>query len=140
MRLADEKALARLLKETRCRVAGTAATPAAVSPRMKAKAPVGRSELETELQRQLEGAGLQAEYDCCYLVGSKHRADVLFRDARLVVEVQGSVHRVKKMARSDIRKAAESLLQGWRLLPVDRDSIYSGQALTWIQQLLKGSV
>jgi very-short-patch-repair endonuclease len=97
-----------------------------------------RSELEAELQRQIEAAALVARYDAPYLIGSRCRADVLFEAARLVVEVQGGVHRIKAKAHADIRKAAESLLQGWRLLPVDRDAIYSGQALTWIMQLLKG--
>jgi very-short-patch-repair endonuclease len=95
-----------------------------------------RSELEAELQRQIEAAALSARYDAPYLIGSRCRADVLFDAARLVVEVQGAVHRIKGKAHADIRKAAESLLQGWRLLPVDKDAIYSGDALKWITQLL----
>jgi very-short-patch-repair endonuclease len=102
------------------------------------KAPVTRSELEAELQRQIEAAELPPpRYDVPYLIGSRCRADVLFEAGRLVVEVQGGCHVVRAKAHADIRKAAESLLQGWRLLPVDRDAIYSGQALTWIIQLLK---
>jgi very-short-patch-repair endonuclease len=96
-----------------------------------------RSELEAELQRQIEASQLpQPRYDVAYLIGSRCRADVLFEAARLVVEVQGAVHRIKGKAHADIRKAAESLLQGWRLLPVDRDAIYDGSALRWIIQLL----
>lgn len=96
-----------------------------------------RSELEAELQRQLEASGVpKPRYDVPYLIGSRHRADVLFEAGRLVVEVQGGCHVIRAKAHADIRKAAESLLQGWRLLPVDRDAIYSGQALTWIMQLL----
>jgi very-short-patch-repair endonuclease len=98
--------------------------------------PATRSELEAELQRQIEAVALVARYDAPYLIGSRFRADVLFEAGRLVVEVQGGVHRIKAKAHADIRKAAESLLQGWRLLPVDKDAIYSGDALKWITQLL----
>lgn len=99
-----------------------------------------RSELDAELQRQIEASQLpQPRYDVAYLVGSRCRADVLFDAGRLVVEVQGGCHVIRAKAHADIRKAAESLLQGWRLLPVDKDSIYDGSALKWIMQLLKGA-
>jgi very-short-patch-repair endonuclease len=62
----------------------------------------------------------------------------LFEAQRLVVEIQGGCHAVRAKAHADIRKAAESLLQGYRLLPVDKDAIYDGSALKWIMQLLKG--
>jgi very-short-patch-repair endonuclease len=98
---------------------------------------VTRSELEAELARQIAAAGIHGyRFDAPYLVGSRCRADILFQAQRLVVEVQGGCHVVRAKAHADIRKAAESLLQGWRLLPVDRDAIWSGDALRWIQQLL----
>jgi very-short-patch-repair endonuclease len=115
----------------------TLAAKASLAPAKRAT----RSELEAELQRQIEEAQLPGspKYDMPYLIGSRCRADVLFERQRLVVEIQGGCHVVRAKAHADIRKAAESLLQGWRLLPVDRDAIYSGQALTWIIQLLKVS-
>jgi very-short-patch-repair endonuclease len=114
----------------------TLAAKASLAPAKRAT----RSDLEAELERQIASAGLLgAKYDCVYLVGSRCRADILFEAQRLVVEVQGAVHRIKGKAHADIRKAAESLLQGYRLLPVDRDAIQSGDALRWIQQLLKGA-
>jgi very-short-patch-repair endonuclease len=98
-----------------------------------------RSELEAELERQITEAGIEgAQFDVPYLVGSRCRADVLFQAQRLVVEAQGGCHVVRAKAHADINKAALSLLQGWRLLPVDKEAIRSGQALTWIKQLLKG--
>jgi very-short-patch-repair endonuclease len=96
-----------------------------------------RSELEAQLQRQLEASGVpKPRYDVPYLIGSRCRADVLFDAGRLVVEVQGGCHVIRAKAHADIRKAAESLLQGWRLLPVDKDAIRSGEAVRWIKQLL----
>lgn len=123
------------------RTAERSRTPALprIAAAVKVAKRASRSELEAELHRQVEAAGMTGyEFDCPYLIGTRHRADVLFRDARLVVEVQGGCHVIRAKAHADIRKAAESLLQGWRLLPVDKDAIYSGQALTWITQLLKG--
>jgi very-short-patch-repair endonuclease len=101
---------------------------------------VMRSDLEAELERQITEAGIEgAQYDCVYLVGNRCRADVLFQAQRLAIEVQGGCHVVRAKAHADIRKAAESLLQGYRLLPVDKEAIRSGDALRWIQQLLKGA-
>jgi very-short-patch-repair endonuclease len=50
-----------------------------------------RSELEAELQRQIEEAQLPGspKYDMPYLIGSRCRADVLFERKRLVIEIQG---------------------------------------------------
>jgi very-short-patch-repair endonuclease len=113
----------------------TLAAKASLAPVKRA----ARSELEAELQRQITEAGIEGvQYDCVYLVGSRCRADVLFQAQRLAIEVQGGCHVVRAKAHADIRKAAESLLQGYRLLPVDRDAIWSGDALAWIIQLLKG--
>jgi very-short-patch-repair endonuclease len=97
-----------------------------------------RSEIEADLERQITEAGIEgAQYDCVYLVGSRCRADILFQAQRLVVEIQGGCHVVRAKAHADIRKAAESLLQGYRLLPVDKDAIRSGDAIRWITELLK---
>jgi very-short-patch-repair endonuclease len=113
------------------------AAPAAKASLAPAKRAT-RSELEAELERQIIEAGIEgAQYDCVYLVGSRCRADVLFQAQRLAIEVQGGCHVVRAKAHADIRKAAESLLQGYRLLPVDRDAIRSGDAIRWIAQLLK---
>lgn len=103
-----------------------------------AKREATRSDLEAELRRQIEAAGLPTpRYDVPYLIGSRCRADVLFEAERLIVEVQGGCHVIRAKAHADIRKAAHSLLQGWHLLPVDKDAIWSGDALRWITQLLR---
>jgi very-short-patch-repair endonuclease len=111
---------------------------ASISPGRRPLSRVTRSNLEQELQRQLEESDLpHAQFDVAYLVGSRCRADVLFQAQRLVVEIQGGCHTVRAKAHADIRKAAESLLQGYRLLPVDKEAIRSGDAIRWITQLLK---
>ena len=104
-------------------------------PRGQIKA--GRSELEAELQAQIERALLPTpEYDVPYLIGSRHRLDVAWRFQKFGVEVQGAVHRIKGKFRADIDKRAAGLLQGWVILEVDREAIYSGKAIEWIRQLL----
>ena len=100
--------------------------------------PHARSALEIALQAQIEAAGLpEAEYDVVYLVGRAYRLDVCWADKKLGVEVQGMVPRIKRRFRADIEKPALGLIQGWRVLEVDREAITSGKALAWIKQLLK---
>lgn len=97
-----------------------------------------RSNLEVLLQDQIEKAGLPVpKYDVCYLIGSKHRLDVAWKDLRLGVEVQGQVHRIKGKFHADIVKRVLGQLQGWTVLEVDREAITSGKAIEWIGQLLK---
>lgn len=97
----------------------------------------GRSELEVEFQRQIEEACLPGpEYDVTYLIGSRHRLDVCYRARKIGVEVQGGVHRIKGRFKADLKKRAEGLLQGWRVLEVGPDEIKSGKGLQWLKTLL----
>jgi very-short-patch-repair endonuclease len=122
----------------RKRAGQLSAVNASISPGRRPFSPAVRSNLEGELQRQLEASDLPpAQFDVAYLVGSRCRADVLFQAQRLVVEIQGGCHVLRAKAHADIRKAAESLLQGYRLLTVDKDAIRSGDAIRWITELLK---
>lgn len=149
MRLKNEQELADLVKRSNLRIAGQpqrAVIRQAVVPAIEAAAQTltakvaerrGRSELEIELQRQIEAAGLPTPtYDVPYLIGSRHRMDVLWVDRRCGVEVQGNVHRIKGRFKADMEKRALGLLQGWAILEVGGDEIRSGKAMEWIRALL----
>lgn len=116
--------------------------PKPVTPKLPKGRPksavLARSELEVALRSQIEEAGLKTpEYDQPYLIGTRHRLDVLWRDIRFGVEVQGMVHRIKGKFKADISKRATGLLQGWTVLEVDGDSIRNGKAIEWIKILLR---
>lgn len=154
MRLKDEKELEELLRRTRLRVAGSRRAPAPTAPKpAPTPAPAAtppriatsarrkggeRSDIEIDLQRQIEADPWlpTPEYDTPYLIGSRHRMDVLWRERRCGVEVQGHVHRIKGRFKADMEKRALSLLQGWAILEVGGDEIRSGKAIEWIRALL----
>jgi very-short-patch-repair endonuclease len=100
-----------------------------------------RSDLEQELQRHLEDSDLPpAQFDVPYLVGSRHRLDVCWPALKFGVEVQGLQHGIKGRFKQDIRKRVFGQLQGWLVVEVDGESIRNGDALRWIQQLIKKRV
>jgi very-short-patch-repair endonuclease len=65
------------------------------------------------------------------------RLDFAWPSARVAVEVQGMVHRIKGRFREDIEKRALALLAGWRVLEVSGAEIRSGQAIAWLIALLQ---
>jgi very-short-patch-repair endonuclease len=110
---------------------------ASISPGGRPLSSAVRSNLEAELQRQLEASDLPpAQLDVPYLVGSRHRLDFCWPALKFGVEVQGGCHRAGGKWSRDIEKRARGLLQGWRILEVDAQRIKSGVALRWIAQLL----
>ena len=97
-----------------------------------------RSELETELERQLVDAGIFCRAEFHPMDGRNFRLDFAWPDIKCGVEVDGAVHRIKGRFKGDLEKGALLLLAGWRVLHVGRDQIYDGRALTWIKELLNG--
>lgn len=62
--------------------------------------------------------------------------DFCWAPIKVAVEVQGMAHRVKAMFKRDIEKRALALIAGWMVLEVGGDEIRSGQAITWLRQVM----
>ncbi len=96
------------------------------------------SRLELALLLQCKAAGLpDPAREVALLEGRRFRADFVWREARLVVEVQGGTyvrgrHSRPRGQRADCEKLNLLQLDGWRVLQVTRDQIANGQALGWI--------
>lgn len=96
-----------------------------------------KPEYESWLENQLVAVGvlgIEREYLWCR--GRKFRADLAIPERMLIVEIQGEVHRVKKMFKSDLDKAQQAILQGWTLLPVSTKQVRDGEAASLVRQVL----
>lgn len=101
------------------------------------KAPRKKWSYEERLAQQLEEAGISGFYvDAEYLPNRQVRADLLFMRERLVVEVQGHVHRIKAKWLADIYKAQDTMLGGYRLLPVSTAQVRDGSAVEIVRKAL----
>jgi len=95
------------------------------------------------LERQIIVAGLprpQAEYR--FLPTRRFRFDLAWPDRALAVEIDGAIWTGGRHTRGagverDCEKFAEALLAGWKVLRVTTGQVRSGQALGWIERLLK---
>ena len=72
----------------------------------------------------------------------KFRFDLAWESAKLAVEIEGGVFVAGRHSRgasftADCEKYAEALCLGWKVLRVTPAQIESGQALEWIERLLK---
>jgi hypothetical protein len=102
----------------------------------------GRRAFQPSLSFQLGAAGLpkpEAEYR--FHPTRKWRFDLAWPDRSLAVEIDGAVwtggrHTRGAGVEKDTEKYAEALLAGWRVLRVTTGQVKSGQALTWLEQLL----
>lgn len=103
------------------------------------------SELEWLLLNRLEWAGLptgQAQYPV--VTGRQFRFDRAWPEQRVAVEVQGGVwangaHSRGSGVQRDCVKLSMAAAVGWRVLPVTREMIESGQAVTLIKQALEAA-
>jgi len=70
------------------------------------------------------------------------RLDWAWPDRSLAVEIDGGVYVQGRHSRGagiekDCEKYAEALMAGWRVLRVTPRHVKTGQALTWIEKLLR---
>lgn len=94
---------------------------------------------ESRLAQQLEDAGIQGFFvDAEYIEGRGLRGDIVFpmEGRKLIVEIQGAVHRIKAKWASDIRKVQDTMLAGYRLLPIATDQVRDGSAVEIIKRAL----
>lgn len=92
---------------------------------------------EQQLALQLTMLGFRDfDVDVRYLPDRMHRADILFRKERLVVEIQGQVHRIRDKWARDIEKAQLTFLAGWRLLPIATKQVRDGTAVEIVRRAI----
>jgi hypothetical protein len=98
--------------------------------------------LELVLLNRLQHAGLptgEAQYR--FVEGRQFRFDRAWPERRVAVEVQGGVwsddgHGRKSMVARDCAKLSMGAAMGWRVLPLTKEMIESGQAVELIHQAL----
>lgn len=72
----------------------------------------------------------------------KWRFDLAWPDLKLAVEIEGvsrhtSRHQTIAGYRADCEKYAEAATLGWRVLRVVQDHVKTGQALDWVQKMVR---
>lgn len=119
------------------------AAPGAPGPQ---KPKIGRPKLGTRLESQLEVMVAQQltllklpmpQREYKHIPNRNFRLDFAWPDVKVGIEVQGMVHRIEGRFKGDIEKRALGLINGWRILEVDRAAIKSGMAISWIETLLR---
>lgn len=96
------------------------------------------------MDRQCIAVGLPApELEVRFHPTRRWRADYLWREPKLIVEVDGGVFVAGRHSRGagveqDVEKFAEAMLLGYRVLRVTTRHVRDGRAIRWIEQLLTG--
>lgn len=112
--------------------------PRPVAPKKRHGTRRGPSELELLLAQQLtltpQIPNPKREHK--HIPDRDFRLDFAWPDRKIGLEVQGMVHRIKGRFKGDIEKRALGLLAGWRVLEVSGSEIRSGQAITWLLEIL----
>lgn len=90
------------------------------------------------LARQVRMAGLPApvlEYPFAK-PERDYRADLAYPDLRLLIEVDGAVHRIKERFSADLLRDQVIFFLGWRKLRVSPKQVQNGDALTLVERAL----
>ena len=110
------------------------------APRRRSKQP---PDLEAMLAYQLKIAGFpHYETEQRLIPGRLFRCDFVFREQRVVVEVEGGIYdgrahgSIRGILR-DIEKHNEYVCHGWRPIRVTGKHIDDGRALAWIERALR---
>lgn len=99
--------------------------------------------MSLSLDRQCVAIGLpQPETEVRFHPTRKWRADYLWRSEKLIVEVDGGVFVQGRHSRGvgvekDCEKFAEAMVLGYRVMRVTTRHVKNGQALAWIERVLK---
>lgn len=99
-----------------------------------------RSRIEQQMSDQIKEAGLQPPIEW----PSQHKpfpdrkfvVDFAWPDIKLVLEVDGAVHRIKGTFKSQFERGFYFLRDGWRVLHVGGDDVRGGAALYWLKELM----
>ena len=104
---------------------------------------VTQSELEELFAFQVKATGLpEPEREAAVIPGRKFRFDFCFREARLLIEINGGTftkgaHSTGQGIARDYEKANLAVLHGWRVLTFDGKAVKSGEAVETIRKALE---
>ena len=93
------------------------------------------SNLEDLFASQVRALGLpEPEREVCVIPGRRFRWDFCFREAKLLVEINGGTftrggHSTGLGIRRDYEKCNLAQLAGWRVLSFDGEAVKSGEAV-----------
>ena len=102
------------------------------------------SDLEQLFAFQVKAAGLpEPEREAAVIPGRKFRFDFCFREARLLIEINGGTYNGGAHGRGcginrDYEKNNLAQIGGWRVLSFDTKMVKSGEALNVTEQILRG--
>ena len=100
------------------------------------------SDLEQLFAFQVKAAGLpEPEREAAVIPGRKFRFDFCFREARLLIEINGGTYNGGAHGRGcginrDYEKNNLAQIGGWRVLSFDTKMVKSGAALAVTEQIL----
>ncbi len=103
------------------------------------------SNLEFVFAVQLRSSRLpEFETEYRFAAPRRWRFDVAWVSIKLAVEIEGGVHSRGRHTRpigyeKDCEKYNTALVQGWRVLRVTGKHIMSGEALSWVEEVINGS-
>lgn len=165
MRIANDEALEEFLKKhpsvkvrsVRLMDAGDKAEPAG-RPRLPHSLPrppknaKPRSAIEQSMSDQIKGAGLPPviEWPSQHKPFPDRKFTVDFAwpagtipgqpKRKIILEVDGAVHRIKGTFKSSFERGALLMIAGWEVLHVGGDDVRGGAALYWLKELLTGGL
>lgn len=102
----------------------------------KRVSPSGGSKIEEVLAHHMQIAGIEPpDRQFVPIEGRRFRADFAWPRLRLIVEVDGEVHRIAERFHADIEKHALLVLAGWTVLRVGGREVRDGTALKWVEAI-----
>jgi len=115
-------------------------TPAQILAKEQAKAK--REALELLMLQQMRAVGIEPLRQHQFHPTRQWRADFAIKACMLIIEVDGGTlvngrHNRGTGMDEDRRKAAEAMMLGWRVLHVTGSHVKSGEAIRWIEALVK---
>jgi len=105
---------------------------------------VTQSELEELFAFQVKATGLpEPEREAAVIPGRKFRFDFCFREARLLIEINGGTftkggHSSGLGLRRDYEKLRLAQDHGWKVYPFDAQAVRSGEAVEVVRRALGG--
>ena len=100
---------------------------------LKVPRPLSPGEAELELHLAVYRINVIRQYQFCPT--RKWKADFAWPDRKLIVEIDGQVHRIKERFAADIERHNWLALNGWMHLRFSTKMVKSGEAIDTIRKL-----
>ena len=100
----------------------------------------GMSKLEADMQRILENADLpkfEQQHEPFKHLGRKHKLDFAWIPQKVVLEVNGGVHSVKRQMTADTEKLFLLQREGWFVIVATKQDVENGTAVARVRDALE---